>query len=561
MTQEPLATTMAYADSEREAVYRVMRERRDVRHGYRPDPIPDEVLTRVLSAGHLAGSVGLVQPWDFVLLRSTELRRRILDHVLHWRREYAESLPAARARKFMTIKIEAILDAPVNLVVTADTSRGGRHVLGARTQPYAAAQSATLAVQNIWLAARAEGIGVNMMGFFEERHLARLLGLPDHLSIVAYLCMGYVERFPPAAELELANWGVRRPLSWVVHHETYGRRGLPGERVGTLLEEIVGAVAERTAAAEEAGERGAAPTLPEAVAGGLGAHERELTERLTRLAGSFPPPPAAPAAVAVFAADVTDFGDRAGEPGDRTGPGDDETARHAGGAAVARRVTEIATGRDPLARQSLAAGAELAVVDLGTATGVTGPLPVGVTPRRVPSATTDGVPSGSLTGDDALAAVEAGIETARELVIGGARCLTVTGIAGTGDRKAAVALVDLLLGTDGAELSRALAAVAETAALEEAAAAGFVLAAAAHRVPVVLAGPFGNAAALLAQRLAPTAVDACVFLATPDTPAPRGLTAPPLRGDATPQAGGDAGHSVAALARVERLSLASHGAV
>src|SRR5690606_25218098 len=106
--------------------------------------------------------------------------------------------------------------------------------------------------QNIWLAARAEGIGVNMMGFFQERELAAMLGLPEHLSIVAYLCLGYVRRFPPASELELANWGVRRPLSWVIHHDAYGRRGLPGGPVRSLLAEIVDAVAERAAAARSA---------------------------------------------------------------------------------------------------------------------------------------------------------------------------------------------------------------------------------------------------------------------------------------------------------------------
>ena len=149
-----------YSDSERAAVYKVMRERRDVRHGYLPTEIPPDVLTRVLSAGHLAGSVGLVQPWDFLLLTSLETRTRILEHVASWRSEYARSLPPARAKQFKNIKIEAILDTPVNVVVTADISRGGRHVLGARTQPRAAPQSTDLAVQNIWLAARAEGLGV-----------------------------------------------------------------------------------------------------------------------------------------------------------------------------------------------------------------------------------------------------------------------------------------------------------------------------------------------------------------------------------------------------------------
>ncbi len=118
----------------------------------------------------------------------------------------AAALPAARARAFDRLKTEAILQTPVNIVVTCDPTRGGRHTLGRHVQPQTAAYSSVLAVANLWLAARAEGLGVGWVSFFSERELAAELGLPPHLEVVAYLCVGYVASFAPEPELELAGW-------------------------------------------------------------------------------------------------------------------------------------------------------------------------------------------------------------------------------------------------------------------------------------------------------------------------------------------------------------------
>src|SRR5690242_15555767 len=112
----------------------------------------------------------------------------------------------ARALRFGDLKVEAILDAPVNIVVTCDPTRGGRHVLGRHAQPQVAAYSSVCAVQNLWLAARAEGLGVGWDSFFDERELAGTLGLPAHLDVIAYLCLGHVQEFPPAPELVLSGW-------------------------------------------------------------------------------------------------------------------------------------------------------------------------------------------------------------------------------------------------------------------------------------------------------------------------------------------------------------------
>ncbi|MBO0914622.1 5,6-dimethylbenzimidazole synthase, partial [Streptomyces laculatispora] len=281
-----------YDDAEREAVLRVMRERRDIRNGFRGDPIPHEVLLRVLEAAHTAPSVGHSQPWDFVVIRSAETRRSMHELAQRQRDAYAKSLPKARAKQFKELKIEAILDTPVNIVVTADPTRGGRHTLGRHTQPQMAPYSSALAVENLWLAARAEGLGVGWVSFFDEREMVRSLGLPEHLEVVAYLCVGYVDEFPEEPELMQAGWSKRRPLSWVVHEETYGRRALPGEEPHDLLQETISNIRPLDAKAlGEAWERQKRMTKP---AGALGMLEI-ISAQLSGLSRMCPPPIPEPA--------------------------------------------------------------------------------------------------------------------------------------------------------------------------------------------------------------------------------------------------------------------------
>lgn len=217
----------------------MIRERRDIRNGFRPDPIPHEVLIRVLEAAHTAPSVGYSQPWDFVVIRSAKTRQKMHRLAERQRVAFADSLPKARAKQFKEIKIEAILETPVNIVVTADRTRGGRHTLGRHTQPQMAPYSAALAVENLWLAARAEGLGVGWVSFFDEEEMIRELGLPEHLDVVAYLCVGYVDAFPDEPELQQQGWAKKRPLAWVVHEEQYGNRALPGEEPHSLLSDTL----------------------------------------------------------------------------------------------------------------------------------------------------------------------------------------------------------------------------------------------------------------------------------------------------------------------------------
>ncbi|QNE22341.1 5,6-dimethylbenzimidazole synthase [Kribbella qitaiheensis] len=218
-----------YPLAERETVHRVLAERRDVRRGFIDQPIADDVLTRVLESAHRAPSVGLSQPWDFVLIRDIATRRKVHDLATAQRDAFAASLPADRRSKFDGLKIEAILDTPLNIAVTCDPGRGGRHVLGRHADPRTTWFSAAIAIQNLWLAARAEGLGVGWVSFFEPGEVAAVLDLPAQVELVGYLCVGHVEEFAAAPELVRSGWAARRPLSWAVHQEAWGRRGLPGE--------------------------------------------------------------------------------------------------------------------------------------------------------------------------------------------------------------------------------------------------------------------------------------------------------------------------------------------
>ncbi len=509
----------AYDDAEREAVLRVMRERRDIRNGFRSDPIPHEVLLRVLEAAHTAPSVGHSQPWDFVVIRSAETRQTMHELAQRQREAYAKSLPKARAKQFKELKIEAILDTPVNIVVTADPTRGGRHTLGRYTQPQMAPYSSALAVENLWLAARAEGLGVGWVSFFDEREMVRTLGLPEHLEVVAYLCVGYVDEFPEEPELMQAGWSKRRPLAWVVHEETYGRRALPGEEPHDLLQETIANIRPLDAKAlGEAWERQKRMTKP---AGALGMLEI-ISAQLSGLSRVCPPPIPEPAAVAIFAGDhgvhaqgVTPW------PQEVTGQ---MVANFLGGGAVC----------NAFANQ---VGAEVCVIDVGVASEL--PATPGLLPRKVRPGTGDFTTGLAMTREEVLAAIEVGIETARDLVAAGNKAL-LTGEMGIANTTASAALISVYTGVDPTEVTgrgtgindetharkvdvvrRALdlhkpdpadpiGVLSAVGGLEHAALVGLILGAASLRTPVILDGVSTGAAALLARAIAPESLAACI---------------------------------------------------
>ncbi|MCX5289596.1 nicotinate-nucleotide--dimethylbenzimidazole phosphoribosyltransferase [Streptomyces sp. NBC_00183] len=509
----------AYDDAEREAVLKVMRERRDIRNGFRSDPIPHEVLLRVLEAAHTAPSVGHSQPWDFVVIRSADTRRSMHELAMRQRDAYAKSLPKGRAKQFKELKIEAILDTPVNIVVTADPTRGGRHTLGRHTQPQMAPYSAALAVENLWLAARAEGLGVGWVSFFDEREMVRALGLPEHLEVIAYLCVGYVDEFPDEPELMQAGWSKRRPLSWVVHEETYGRRALPGEEPHDLLAETVSQIRPLDAKAlGEAWERQKRMTKPP---GSLGMLEI-ISAQLSGLSRQCPPPIPEPAAVAIFAGDH-------GVHAQGVTPWPQEVtaqmvANFLGGGAVC----------NAFAGQ---VGAEVCVVDVGVAADL--PATPGLLPRKVRAGTSDMTTGPAMTREEAKQAIEVGIETARDLVAAGNKAL-LTGEMGIANTTASAALISVFTDTDPADVTgrgtgindetlarktevvrRAIevhqpdpadpiGVLAAIGGFEHAALVGLLLGGASLRTPVILDGVSAGAAALVARAIAPEVLAACI---------------------------------------------------
>ncbi|MDX5364023.1 MAG: 5,6-dimethylbenzimidazole synthase [Pseudazoarcus pumilus] len=212
-----------FNDAERDGVYRAIFERRDVRAQFRPDPVPDEVLARLLSAAHHAPSVGFMQPWDFVVVTDRAVRQRVKDAFDRENAHAATLHEGERGVLYRRLKLEGILDTPLNLCITCDRGRGGTHVLGRSSMLDTDLFSTCLAVQNLWLAARAEGVGVGWVSIIDPAELATLLGLPDGVYPLAYLCLGYVDEFLGEPELARAGWRQRLDLRTLVHRDGWGK--------------------------------------------------------------------------------------------------------------------------------------------------------------------------------------------------------------------------------------------------------------------------------------------------------------------------------------------------
>ena len=203
-----------FTSEEIDVLYRVMTARRDMRH-FLTDPIDEAVLDRLLAAAHLAPSVGLMQPWRFIRVRDRSLRARIHALVEAERVETAHAL-GERESEFMRLKVEGILECGELLVAALAPDRQ-RHVFGRRTMPEMDLASVACAIQNLWLAARAEGIGMGWVSLFEPETLRELLRMPVGSRPVAVLCLGYVPEFYPRPMLEMADWAKRCALHTLVH--------------------------------------------------------------------------------------------------------------------------------------------------------------------------------------------------------------------------------------------------------------------------------------------------------------------------------------------------------
>ncbi|MDR9436677.1 MAG: 5,6-dimethylbenzimidazole synthase [Thiohalophilus sp.] len=202
-----------YSQTEIDAVYRAIEERRDMRH-FLPDPIDPALLQRLLHAAHHAPSVGYMQPWRFVRITDQKLRERIHQLVEQERIATAEAL-GKRQEEFMRLKVEGVLDCGELLVVSLMEQRE-KHIFGRRTLPQMDLASAACAIQNLWLAARAEGLGLGWVSLFDPDELARLLNIPEGAEPVAILCLGHVKEFYDKPMLEKENWAQRASLDELV---------------------------------------------------------------------------------------------------------------------------------------------------------------------------------------------------------------------------------------------------------------------------------------------------------------------------------------------------------
>jgi 5,6-dimethylbenzimidazole synthase len=202
-------------------IYDVVHRRRDVRAQFTGAPIPEDVLHRILTAAHAAPSVGLSQPWDFIIVEDPAVRRAFYDHVQHERTTFAGTLTTAAADRFARIKIDGVLESSLSIVVTYDPDRGSPAVLGRHAIADAGLYSVCLAIQNLWLAATAENLGVGWVSFYREPHLRQLLGIPTAIRPVAWLCVGPVTHLEAVPDLERHGWRHRRPLEAAIHHNRW----------------------------------------------------------------------------------------------------------------------------------------------------------------------------------------------------------------------------------------------------------------------------------------------------------------------------------------------------
>lgn len=218
---QDLLPAQPFAAAERAAIYRAILTRRDVRGQFRPDPVPDDVLSRVLLAAHHAPSVGFMQPWSFVIIRDKGVKGAVHDLFRKANAEAAMLFPEDKRDFYRSLKLEGILEAPINLCVTCDRNRAGRVVIGRTHIPIMDLYSSVCAVQNLWLAARAEGLGVGWVSILEQEPLRKTLAIPRGVVPVAYLCLGHVQGFHHMPELEAAGWRPRLPLADLIHFDRW----------------------------------------------------------------------------------------------------------------------------------------------------------------------------------------------------------------------------------------------------------------------------------------------------------------------------------------------------
>ncbi len=213
-----------FSKEEKDGLYKAIFSRRDVRSHFTSKSIDEEILTRILKAAHHAPSVGFSQPWNFILIKDEDTKKKIKESFERERELSSDMVKEPRKSKYLSFKLEGILDSPVNLCVTYDPSKFGPFVIGRTSIPDTGVYSVCCAVQNLWLAARTEGIGVGWVSILSNDVLKNVLNLPDYVTPIAYLCLGYVEKFAEKPDLEQAGWLPRLNLKDVVYYEKWEQK-------------------------------------------------------------------------------------------------------------------------------------------------------------------------------------------------------------------------------------------------------------------------------------------------------------------------------------------------
>jgi len=210
-----------FSAAERSAVYRAFRERRDVRTGYLPQPIDDATLYRLLTAAHQAPSVGFMQPWRFIVVRNEGLRRAVHGIFQRANTDAAARYAGDQRKLYSRLKLEGLLEAPQHLCVLCDDESERGHYLGRNSMPETSVYSVVCAIQNLWLAARTEGIGVGWVSILDPLAIKELLRIPTGAQLIAYLCLGYVREFSDMPDLERDGWEQRAKLAPLVRADYF----------------------------------------------------------------------------------------------------------------------------------------------------------------------------------------------------------------------------------------------------------------------------------------------------------------------------------------------------
>lgn len=219
-----------FSKDEKNGFYKAVFSRRDVRAHFTSEPIDDKILSKILNAAHHAPSVGFSQPWNFILIKDMETRKKIKDSFDSERKRSSNLVEEPKRSKYISLRLEGILDSAVNICVTYDPSKFGPFVIGRTSIPETGIYSVCCAIQNLWLAARTEGIGLGWVSILSNDDLKKILDIPDHVVPIAYLCLGHVSEFVQKPDLETAGWLPRLDLKDVVYYEKWNKVDDPSWR-------------------------------------------------------------------------------------------------------------------------------------------------------------------------------------------------------------------------------------------------------------------------------------------------------------------------------------------